>query len=253
MNKIITRLYHQLGSPRWFYVIAGACLPWLAGLAVVLLATGTVWGLAYAPADYLQGNSFRIMYVHVPTAILAQSCYMMMGAAGLVLLVWRMKIADMFIASVAPLGAAMTALALVSGTVWGMPTWGISATRLGWVWDARVMSMLVLLFLYFGIIALRNAIANETTAGRAVALLAVVGMINIPIIKYSVDWWLTLHQPASFSLTEKPAMPASMYMPLLLNVLGFYLAFGVAALLALRAEIIAREGNTSWVRELARS
>ncbi len=244
------RLYHRLGSPPWFYAIAGQLVPWLAALAVVLLVVGTAWGLAWAPADYQQGDSFRIMYVHVPTAFLAESCYMMLGVAGLILLVWRMKLADMFIASAAPIGAALTALALISGTIWGMPTWGISARHLGWVWDARVMSMLVLLFLYFGIIALRAAIPNETTAGRAAALLAVVGVINIPIIKYSVDWWLTLHQGASFTLTRKPAMPMSMWMPLLLNILGFYAAFLVSVLLALRAEILSRERSTRWVAEL---
>jgi len=214
-------------------------------LAAVLLSVGTVWGLAFAPQDYQQGNSFRIMYVHVPTAIVSESVYMVLGAAGLVLLVWRMKMADMVLATAVPFGMSMTALALFTGAVWGKPTWGA-----WWVWDARTTSMLVLLFLYFGLYALRQAIPRAETAGRACALLAVVGTINIPIIKYSVDWWLTLHQGATFTLTAKPAMPAVMWLPLAVNVLGIYCLFGALLLARLRLEILKRERDTQWVREL---
>ena len=238
-------LWHKMGSPRWLYQMSGSWVWVLGVLAAVLLVVGSLWGLAFAPADYQQGNSFRIIYIHVPTAIVAQSAYMMLGAAGLVLLVWRMKIADMVLATAVPFGMSMTALALFTGAVWGKPTWGT-----WWVWDARTTSMLVLLFLYFGLYALRQAIPRQETAGRACAVLALVGVINIPIIKYSVDWWLTLHQPATFKLTEAPAMPPEMWLPLAVNVLGIYCLFGAVVLAALRLEILQRERATQWVREL---
>jgi heme exporter protein C len=241
----LKELWHRLGSPRWFYGIGGP-LSWVLGiLAVVLLVTGTVWGLAFAPPDYQQGNSFRIIYVHVPSAIVAQSAYLLMGVAGAVLLVWRMKLADMVLAAVVPFGLTMTALALFTGAVWGKPTWGA-----WWVWDARTTSMLVLLFLYVGLYALRQAIPRQETAGRACAVLAIVGVVNIPIIKYSVDWWLTLHQGATFRLTEPPSMPAEMWLPLALNVLGVYCFFGANLVSRLRVEILERECGTQWVREL---
>jgi heme exporter protein C len=239
----LVRLWHRLGSPRWFFETTAPWLPWLLGLGVVLLGAGAFWGLALAPADYLQGNSFRIIYVHVPSAILAQSCYMLMGSCGVVLLVWRMKLADMVLEAAAPIGASFTALALVTGAVWGKPTWGT-----WWAWDARVTSMLILLFLYLGIIGLRQALARPEAAGRACAILAIVGLVNIPIIKYSVDWWLTLHQPSTFKLTEKPAMPPSMWIPLLLSVLGFYALFVWSVLQSTRVVVLERERRTTWVQ-----
>lgn len=242
----LKELWHRFGSPRWFYRISGPLGLVLGVLATLLLVTGTVWGLAFAPEDYQQGNSFRIIYVHVPTAIVAQSVYMLMGVAGVILLVWRMKMADMVLAAAVPFGMTMTALALFTGAVWGKPTWGA-----WWVWDARTTSMLVLLFLYFGLYALRQAIPRQETAGRACAVLAIVGVINIPIIKYSVDWWLTLHQGATFKLTEAPAMPAEMWLPLAINVLGVYCFFGANLVGRLRLEIIQRERGTQWVQEVA--
>ena len=245
---VLKEFWRRLGSPRWFYAISG---PWAVAfglLAAALLLVGCVWGLGFAPPDYQQGNSFRIIYVHVPTAIVAQSAYMVMGAAGLILLVWRMKLADMALACIVPFGMSMPALALFTGAVWGKPTWGA-----WWVWDARTTSMLVLLFLYIGLYALRQAIPREETASRACAVLAVVGMINIPIIKYSVDWWLTLHQPATFTLTEPPSMPPEMWLPLALNVVGVYCLFAANLLGRLRVEILRRESGTSWVQQLVRS
>ena len=241
----IKEIWHRLGSPRWFYQISGPWLKLFAVLALLLLAIGSVWGLAFAPPDYQQGNSFRIMYVHVPSAIVSQSAYVVMGVAGIVLLVWRMKLADMVLAAIVPFGMSMTVLALVTGAIWGKPTWGA-----WWVWDARTTSMLVLLFLYFGIYALRQSIPAREQAGRACAVLAVVGMINIPIIKYSVDWWLTLHQPATFTLTGAPSMPAVMWLPLAVNVLGIYCLFGANLLSRLRLEILRREAGTQWVRDV---
>jgi heme exporter protein C len=238
-------LWHRLGSPRSFYLLSRRLGPWLSGLGVVALAVAFVWGLAIAPPDYQQGNSFRIMYLHVPAAILAQHCYMLMGVAGVVLLVWRMKLADMVIAAAAPFGLLITGLALATGSIWGRPTWGT-----WWVWDARTTSVLVQFFLYMGVIALRQAIAREETAGRACAVLAIVGTVNIPIIKYSVDWWLTLHQPATFKLTEAPSMPPEMYLPLVASVLGFYLLFGGVLFARTANVVLDREARTQWVRDL---
>lgn len=236
--------FHKLGSPKWFYEISGRWLPWLSGAAVVLLLVGSVWGLAFAPQDYQQGNSFRIIYIHVPAAFVAQSCYIMLAVAGVVSLVWRMKLADVALKCAAPIGAWMTFVALLTGAIWGKPTWGTY-----WVWDARLTSMLILLFLYFGVIALGQAISNRDTAAKATAVLAIVGTVNIPIIKYSVNWWNTLHQPATFKLTEKPAMPVEMWLPLLLMVLGFYALFTVSLFMRMRLEVLQREHKTRWVRE----
>jgi heme exporter protein C len=235
--------FHRLGSPRTFFAMTSSWHPWLLGLAACVLVGGSVWALLYVPPDYQQGNSVRIMYIHVPAAILAQSGYMMMAGAAIVYLVWRIKLADMAMAAVAPLGASITFLALVTGAIWGKPTWGT-----WWVWDARLTSTLVLFFLYVGVMALRSAMEGREQAGRACAILSVVGLVNLPIIKYSVDWWYTLHQPASFKLTEKPAMPVEMWLPLLVMVIGYYLFFFTVWFMRLRNEILVREQHTDWVR-----
>ena len=239
------QFFHKLGSPKWFYDIASRLMPWLLWSGAALFLTGVVWGLAFAPPDYLQGNSYRIIFIHVPSAFLAQSVYVMMAVAAVVTLVWRMKLADVFVKSAAPVGALLTFLALFTGAVWGKPTWGTY-----WVWDARLTSMLILLFLYFGAIALNNAIADEKSAARAVAVLVLVGVVNIPIIQYSVEWWNTLHQPSTFKLTEKPSMPSEMWMPLLMAILGLYLLFGWLACLRMQTEIVLRESRTRWVKAL---
>lgn len=237
---------HKLGSPKWFYAISARLTPWFWAAAAVLLLVGSVWGLAFAPSDYQQGNSFRIIYVHVPAAILAQSCFAALAVAGGIYLIWKIKLADMAAAVIAPFGAAMTFVALFSGAVWGVPTWGT-----WWVWDARLTSMLIQLFLYFGVIALRGAFASRDSGAKAASVLALVGVVNIPIIKYSVEWWNTLHQPATFTLTERPAMPADMWLPLLIMVLGFYCFFIALTLTRTRSEILRRESAKRWVRDLA--
>ncbi|MBB3141995.1 heme ABC transporter permease [Halomonas organivorans] len=236
---------HKLGSPKGFYAISARWLTplWLAAAALILI--GGTWGLAFSPADYQQGDSFRIIYVHVPAAFLAQSIFVAMAAAGFVFMVWKIKLADMAAAMMAPLGAGMTFVALFSGAVWGVPTWGT-----WWQWDARLTSMLILFFLYIGVIALRGAFASRDGGARAASVLAMVGVINIPIIKYSVEWWYTLHQPATFSITSKPAMPAAMWLPLLLMVLGFYCFFIAVTLMRTRSEILRRESSKRWVRAL---
>lgn len=245
MWKTFVAWFHRMGSPKWFYDITGRWIPWFGTAAVLLLAVGIVWGLAYAPADYQQGNSFRIIYIHVPAAILAQSIFFMMAMAGAVGLIWKMKVADMVAKSCAPIGATMTFIALFTGAIWGKPTWGA-----WWVWDARLTSMLILLFLYFGVIALQSAFDSKQSAARASAILALVGVVNIPIIKYSVEWWNTLHQPATFKLTEKPAMPIEMWLPLLVMVIGFYCFFATILMMRTRNEILERDKRTQWVQGL---
>ena len=213
------------------------------------IATGTVWGLAFAPTEVNQGqgDSFRIIYVHVPAAFLAQSVFVSMAAASLVFMVWKIKVADMAATVMAPFGAVMTFVALFSGAVWGVPTWGT-----WWMWDARLTSMLILLFLFLGVIALRSAFTRREGGAKAASVLAMVGVINIPIIKYSVDWWFTLHQSATFTLTSRPLMPTEMWLPLLIMVLGFYWFFIALTLMRTRNEILRREIDKRWVRDLIR-
>ena len=240
--------FHKWGSPKWFYEMSGRWLPWLGVAAILLLVVGLAWGMAFAPPEKYQLDSYRIIYVHVPAAFLAQSCYLLMAIAGVVSLVWKMKLADVALQQAAPIGAWLCFVSLVSGAIWGKPTWGTY-----WIWDARLTSMLILLFLYFGVIALGNAISNRDSAAKACAVLALVGAVNIPIIKYSVDFWNTLHQPATFTVTGKASMSADMWLPLLISVLGFYCFFATVLLMRMRLEVLRREARASWVKaEVAR-
>ncbi len=246
--KISWTWFHSWTSPRWFYRMGQACLPWLSAAALLLIPVAMVWGLAFAPADYQQGNSFRIFYIHLPSAMLAQSVFACMAAAGFVSLIWRIKLAEVFIRVAAPFGASMTLLALLTGAIWGKPTWGT-----WWEWDARLTSTLIQLFLYLGVLTVFAAMETIQTAGRAAALISVVGAVNLPIIKFSVEWWNTLHQPATFTLTEPPAMPAEMWVPALLAVLGFYFMFGAVTIYQMQSQILYRERRSKWVRELVRN
>jgi heme exporter protein C len=236
---------HKLGSPPHFWRLSETMVPWFGWIALVLIAVGTVGGLWIAPPDYQQLDAFRIIYFHVPSAWLSQFGYVLMAAAAAVGLVWRIKLAHAVAAACAPIGASFTVVALATGSIWGKPMWGT-----WWVWDARLTSTLVLLFLYFGYMALRAAIDDENRADRASALLAIIGVINIPIIKYSVEWWNTLHQPATISKLGKPAMDPSMLVPLLIMWLGFTFFFFAVLMIRTRAEIIARERNKKWLRDV---
>jgi heme exporter protein C len=227
------------------YGIAGRILLWLLPITILLLAGGAIWGLLYAPADFRQGNSFRIIYVHVPASVVSLAGYYVMATAGAVSLIWKMKMADIAMKACAPIGAAFTFLGLLSGAVWGKPTWGT-----WWVWDARVTSMLVLFFLYVGVIALYEAWEDESLGAKAAAVLALVGTVNIPIIYKSVDWWYSLHQPATIKFTEESSMHSDMLYPLLLMIAAFYCLFACSMLLQIRAEILSRERSTQWVRKL---
>ncbi len=237
--------FHKLGSPKWFYEISGRWVPWLMASSAILIIAALVWGLAFTPPDYLQGNSYRIIFIHVPSSFLAQAIYMMMAVAGAATLIWRVKLADMSLAVMAPVGLSFCILSLVTGAIWGKPTWGT-----WWVWDARLTSMLIQMFLYIGVIALRGAMTSIDTAARACAILTLVGVVNIPIIKFSVNWWNTLHQGATLKLTEKPSMAPEMLWPLLMSIAGFYLFFTLVTIVRLRTEILNRERKTQWVRKL---
>jgi heme exporter protein C len=240
----IKRLFHQFGSPPWFYDFSGKLIPWLwVGFGLL-----TVWalylGLFRAPEDYLQGASVRIMYIHVPAAWLSMMIYGLMAVFGITALVWHVRLAEVMLISSAPIGAAFTLVALVSGSLWGRPTWGTY-----WVWDARLTSELVLLFLYLGVIGLYNAFDEPRKAARAASLLAIVGVVNLPIIHYSVNWWNTLHQPASVSVSGGSSIHPSMLVPLLLMALSTKLYYGAAVLTRARLALIEQDRNKRWVRQ----
>ncbi|MET0065230.1 MAG: heme ABC transporter permease [Candidatus Thiodiazotropha sp.] len=242
---MIIRFFHQMGSPRYFYNIAGKMIPWFMVSFLLTLLAGLYYGLIVAPPDYQQGESYRIMYIHVPAAWMSMFIYVVMAVSGLISLVWRIKMTEIIIISSATVGASFTFLALATGSLWGKPMWGT-----WWVWDARLTSELILLFLYLGIIALHSAIEDKRVAARAVAILALVGVVNIPIIHYSVEWWNTLHQPASITKFDKPSMDASMLIPLLVMAISFKLYYGAVVLMRARAEIVERERNSRWVQEM---
>jgi heme exporter protein C len=240
--------FHKLASPPHAYRIAAKLTPWLGWPALALIAAGLYGGLVRAPPDYLQGEGFRIVYVHAPAAWLSMLVYGTMALGAAIGLVWRIKVAHAVAAASAPVGASFTLLALVTGAIWGKPMWGT-----WWVWDARLTSELILLFLYAGVVALRASIDDRERADRAAAVLAIVGVVNLPIIHYSVYWWNTLHQPATLTKIGKPSMAGEMLWPLLAMLLGFTLYFGAVLLVRLRAEILRRERDASWLRsELAR-
>ena len=237
--------FHRLSSPKWFYQISGKLLPWMWGIGFVLLAFGLYQGLYNSVIDYQQGNTVRIMYIHVPTAIISMTFYVMMAVAAAVGFIWRIKVAHMAAISIAPVGAAVTFLALVTGSIWGRPMWGT-----WWIWDARLTSELILLFLYLGFISLHKAFEDREIGDRAAGVLAMVGVINVPIIHYSVQWWNTLHQGATISKMGKPSLDPSMLIALLVMYLAITLFSSALMMYRLRNEILSREHSKSWVKEV---
>ncbi len=226
---------HRFASPARFQRLSRAVMPWCATGTLVLLGFGIYYALFASPADYQQGETVRIMYVHVPAAWMSLFCYMVIAAASAVAIIWRHPLADVAAKAAAPIGASFAALTLVTGSLWGQPMWGT-----WWVWDARLTSVLILFFLYLGHIALTNAFDDPTRGARAAAILALVGVVNVPIIHFSVDWWNTLHQPASVSRLRAPAMDPSILRPLLLMVLAFMAYFATVWLIRIRAELALR-------------
>ena len=238
--------FHKLASPPHFYRIAKRFEPWLGWSAALLIIIGLYGGLVLAPADYQQGDGFRIIYVHVPSAYLSLLIYTIMAVASAIALIWRIKLAHVVATASAPIGASFTFLALATGSIWGKPMWGT-----WWVWDARLTSELILLFLYFGFIAINRAFEDQRQGDRAAAVLAIVGVVNVPIIHYSVEWWNSLHQGSTLITREGPKMSGDMVWPLLVMILGFNLYYGFVLLMASRREVLEREYNSSWTRETA--
>jgi heme exporter protein C len=239
------KFLHKLASPPHFYRLSERMIPWFAMPGLILIAYGTFAGLFVASIDDQQGEAFRIIYVHVPAAYLSMMAYMIMAFGAGVGLIWRMKLAHAVAAGVAPLGAWFTFLALATGSIWGRPMWGT-----WWEWgDPRLTSELLLLFLYFGYMALRNAIDDTTKADRASAVLALVGAVNVPIIHFSVEWWSSLHQGPTL-IAENSVIGADKLYPLLAMIAGFTLVFGALLLRRVRTEVLYRDRRKRWVRDL---
>jgi heme exporter protein C len=225
----------SLANPTRFLSLVERVVPWLAGVTVILLGVGLYLSFFVAPPDYQQGETVKIMFIHVPSAWLAMFGYMLIAVAALGTLIWRHPLADVAGKAAAPIGATFTFVALITGSLWGKPMWGTY-----WVWDARLTSVLVLFLLYLGLLALWQAIEEPGRAGRAAAILALVGAVNVPIIHYSVLWWNTLHQPASVFRMGGPTIAPSLLAPLLVMAIAFTLLFVLLHLIAMRAEILRR-------------
>jgi heme exporter protein C len=229
------KMLHRFANPGHFLRLSGRILPWLFWTGGLLTAVGLIWGLFYAPDDWQQGDTVRIMYVHVPFAWLASAGYFSLAVCSFISLVWRHPLADLAAAEIGPVGAGFTAVCLATGSLWGKPTWGT-----WWVWDARLTSVFILFLLYLGHIALVRAFDDPARGNRAGAILALVGVMNLPIIKFSVNWWNTLHQPASISLMGAPTIAASMLWPLLFSAIGFTLVFAGITVVRTRAAVMER-------------
>jgi heme exporter protein C len=229
------RNLHRFANPGRFLRLAAGVQPWLTAAAIILTGIGLFWGLFLSAADWQQGDAVRIMYVHVPSAWLASFGYFALALCSAASIIWRHPLADLAAVEIGPVGAGFTALCLATGSLWGKPMWGA-----WWVWDARLTSVLVLFFLYLGHIALVRAFDDPQRGYRAGAILALVGVVNLPIIKFSVDWWNTLHQPASITLTGAPTMAASMLWPLLVSSVGFNFVFVAIVVARLRAAVMER-------------
>lgn len=238
--------FHKLGSPPYFYRFAGRLLPWLWVLALTGLVAGLYGGLVLAPADYQQSDAFRIIYVHVPAAWMSMFIYAFMAANGFVALVWRIKLSETLAMAAAPIGAAFTAICLATGSIWGKPMWGT-----WWSWDARLTSELVLLFLYLGVIGLYHAIEDRRQAARAAAFLALIGIVNLPIVHFSVKWWNTLHQGSTVKLFGPSLIEGRMLWPLLIMALATKFLFAASLLSRARVDLLELEAGKDWARQVA--
>jgi heme exporter protein C len=232
-------------SPKNFYQISQKIIPWFLVPFIILALVGLYWGLIVAPVDYQQGESYRIMFIHVPAAWMSMFIYLVLAISGGIGLIWQIKLAYVVAKVSAPIGAAFTFLALVTGAVWGKPMWGT-----WWVWDARLTSELILLFLYLAYMSLNNAFDNPKTASKASSVLAIVGLVNLPIIHYSVKWWNTLHQGASVSVNKVAIQDADMLIALLLMSMAFKFLYGALMLMRARDEVLVTEQNSSWVKKV---
>lgn len=244
-KNALVMFIHKLGSPPWFYDFTGKLIPWFWALFIALTAWGLYLGLVKGPADYLQGESVRIIYLHVPAAWMSMLIYISMAVMGFIALVWRIRIVEILAMVSAPIGAAFTIVTLTAGSLWGRPTWGTY-----WVWDARLTSELVLLFLFLGVIGLYNSIDEPRKAARAACLLAIVGAVNLPIIHYSVKWWNTLHQGSSISLMGGSSIDSSILWPLLIMAFAAKFFYAANLLTRARVKLLEQDVRKAWVREV---
>lgn len=237
------KFLYQMASPRSFFCLTQSWLARLGWFAILFLLVGCVWGLVFAPPDYQQGDAFRIIYVHVPAAFMSMALYAAMAFCALLLIVWRIKLAGFMLSVLAETGACMAFLALITGSIWGKPMWGT-----WWVWDARLTSELILLLLYVAILTTASAFKNREQGDKMIAILTLVGLVDLPIIHYSVYWWNTLHQGSTLSVFSKPKIAAPMLYPLLLTLVGFSLYCLWVILYRAGNEVLLREKKQNWVK-----
>jgi len=241
---VIKRFIHQFASPKTYLFQVNRAYKYIFYTSLTIYLFSLTWGLLFTPEDFVQGNSYRIIYLHVPASFLSQSLYAIMAIASITYLIWRVKLAAYFIIAIAPIGAMTTFMALISGSIWGIPTWGT-----WWQWDARITSTLILFIMYLGLISLHNSFSNYEKADKLLSWLVIVGFVNIPIIKKSVDWWSTLHQSASITLTDKPSIDPSMLYPLIGCITGFFGLIICLVILSSEYQIFKRERKKSWIKD----
>ena len=242
---MIKKFFHQFASPKSYFVIANKFVKPFLAFFFLLYIGALVWGLFFTPPDVVQGDSYRIIYMHVPASFMAQILFVVMAITSAVFLIWKLKLAAYVSKSIAPIGAIVTFFALFSGSIWGIPTWGT-----WWQWDARITSTLILFIMYLGLISLHASFENKDKADKFFSVLVLIGVVNIPIIKKSVDWWSTLHQSASITLTSKPAIDPLMLYPLMFSIVSFVgLIFGLV-ILSSQNEILKREKYKSWIKNI---
>ena len=239
---MISAFIHKFSSPKSFVQITKTLYPLFIFIGLSMLIIGWTWGLLFAPPDAVQGNSYRIIFLHVPAVIFAELIYFFMALCALMHIVWRVKLAAYLIKSAAPIGAMITFIGLFSGSIWGIPTWGT-----WWQWDARITSTLILFIMYLGILTLHGSFSNLEKSDRLMSILVVIGVVNIPIIKKSVDWWSTLHQPASISVSGGSSIDPSMLYPLIISIIGLGFTLISLGILSSRSYILGREKNKKWV------
>tara|TARA_Y100000741_G_scaffold265788_1_gene206156 strand:+ start:245 stop:973 length:729 start_codon:yes stop_codon:yes gene_type:complete len=242
---VIKKFFHQFASPKSYFVKANKFGKPVLAFFFLLYIGALVWGLFFTPPDSVQGDSYRIIYMHVPASFMAQILFVVMAITSAVFLIWKLKLAAYVSKSIAPIGAIVTFFALFSGSIWGIPTWGT-----WWQWDARITSTLILFIMYLGLISLHASFENKDKADKFFSVLVLIGVVNIPVIKKSVDWWSTLHQSASITLTSKPAIDPVMLYPLMFSIVTFIgLIFGLV-ILSSQNEILKREKYKSWVKNI---
>ena len=246
MTHWIPLWLHRLSSPPTFYRFAGAVWPWAMGLALLTGIIGLYGALVLAPPDYQQSDAYRIIFIHVPSAWMSMFIYAVMGVASFVALVWRIKLAEVVAMQSAPIGAAFTFITLVTGSLWGKPMWGT-----WWTWDARLTSELVLLFLYLGVIGLYHAFEDRRQGARAAGFLAIIGIINVPIVHFSVNWWNTLHQGSTVNVFGQSKMSGAMLWPLLTMMLATKCYYAASLFRRVRTDLLSLEGGKDWVRKIA--